>query len=294
MGGREEEALLAAAAARPRLGGPGESGGPRREGGRRRAGGDSQTPVSLAAAERALPRPAHCGHRVLYNSAVRHRGRDSQASGPSFGTGDPSRGWGWGGRREAEGWARRPALSPRQFRAGAARPAWVRGGRVRCCRSLEVTRPPPPPRNFPKGREGEDAKVRKKPGLAAPAAAGVSRRRSGMGMGPGLSVFGEDTAAWPSVAASPPLRFPGEGGEGGAAAAARAHKRGAPGVRPQRGRPRAPGPGRGLRSSSRPDRLRPGVRATAASGGGRDIGAAQGSKCSANSFPTGGLPWFRK
>lgn len=184
--------------------------------------------------------------------------------------------------------------APRTF--PAAVPGWRRAPSLGQGRQGQVL---PKPRGDAtpspaKGREGEEAKVRKKPGLAAPAAAGVSRRRSGIGMGPGLSVFGEDTAAWPSVAASPPLRFTGEGGEGGAAAAARAHKRGAPGVRPQRGRPRAPGPGRGLRSSSRPDRLRPGVRATAASGGGRDIGAAQGSKCSANSFPTGGLPWFRK
>lgn len=52
-GRRERDAPLAAAAARPRLGGPGESGQPRREGGRHLAGGDWQTPVSLAAAARA-------------------------------------------------------------------------------------------------------------------------------------------------------------------------------------------------------------------------------------------------
>lgn len=57
-GRREGSRASRTAAAQPRLGSPGESGGPRREGGRRRAGGDSQTPVSLAAAERALPRPA--------------------------------------------------------------------------------------------------------------------------------------------------------------------------------------------------------------------------------------------
>lgn len=91
-GRRIEDAPLSAAAAQPRLGGPGESGGPRREGGRRRAGGDSQTPVSLAGAERALPRPTHCGHRVLYNSAVSHRGRDSPARpGRSRSPRDPSR-----------------------------------------------------------------------------------------------------------------------------------------------------------------------------------------------------------
>lgn len=89
-GEREGDAPLAAAAAGPRLGGPGESGGPRREGGRRLAGGDLQTPVSLAAADRALPRPAHCGRRVFYNSAVRCRGRDSLAGpGRSPGPGDP-------------------------------------------------------------------------------------------------------------------------------------------------------------------------------------------------------------
>lgn len=60
-GRRERDAPLAAAAARPRLGGPGESGEPLREGGRRLAGGDSQTPVSLAAKARASPGPAHCG-----------------------------------------------------------------------------------------------------------------------------------------------------------------------------------------------------------------------------------------
>lgn len=39
-GRRERDAPLAAAAARPRLGGPGESGEPRREGGRHLAGSD--------------------------------------------------------------------------------------------------------------------------------------------------------------------------------------------------------------------------------------------------------------
>lgn len=135
-GRRMEDAPLSAAAARPRLGGPGESGGPRREGGRRRAGGDSQTPVSLAAAERALPRPTHCGRRVLYNSAVSHRGRDSPAGpGRSPSPSDPSWGWewGWGLRSEAEGRALRPALCRWQLRARPARPVRVRGDGVRCC-----------------------------------------------------------------------------------------------------------------------------------------------------------------
>lgn len=184
--------------------------------------------------------------------------------------------------------------APRTF--PAAVPGWRRAPSLGQGRQGQVL---PKPRGDAtpspaKGREGEEAKVRKKPELAAPAAAGVSRRRSGMGMDRGSACLARTPQRGRPWRLPRPLRFPGEGGEGGAAAAARAHKRGAPGVRPQRGRPRAPGPGRGLRRSSRPDRLRPGVRATAASGGGRDIGAAQGSKCSANSFPTGGLPWFRK
>lgn len=127
QGRREENAPLTAAAAGPASVAPG-SPAAGREGGRRRAGGDSKTPVSLAAAERALPSPAHCGHRVLYNSAVRHRGRDSRAGpGPSPGPGNRSLGWGWGRRREAEGRAQRPALRQRQLRASAECPVRVSG-----------------------------------------------------------------------------------------------------------------------------------------------------------------------
>lgn len=75
---------------------PRESGGPRQEGGRRRAGGDSQTPVSLAATERALPRPAHCGRRLLYNSAVRCHGCHSRA-GPGPAPATPRQELGGGG-----------------------------------------------------------------------------------------------------------------------------------------------------------------------------------------------------
>lgn len=116
-----EDAPLSAAAARPRLGGPGESGGPRREGGRRRAGGDSQTPVSLAAAERALPRPTHCGRRVLYNSAVSHRGRDSPRApgGPPALAPRAGGGSGGGGSGERPRAARR---APR-FAGGGSEPA---------------------------------------------------------------------------------------------------------------------------------------------------------------------------
>lgn len=76
---------------------------PRREGGRHPAGGDSQTPVSLAAAARAWPGPAHCGRWVLYNSAVRRHPCDSGVApgGPqALETGAK---WGWGLGIETEG-----------------------------------------------------------------------------------------------------------------------------------------------------------------------------------------------
>lgn len=97
-GRRERDAPLAAAAARPRLGGPGESGEPRREGGRRLAGGDSQTPVSLAATARASPGPL----RPLSSLQLRSpppRARLLGGPGRSPGPGDRS-GVGGGGVRE--------------------------------------------------------------------------------------------------------------------------------------------------------------------------------------------------
>lgn len=125
--GRRAEGGRRALAARP-------PAPPRRPRGVRRAaaggrealrGRGQQTPVSLAAADRALPRPAHCGRRVLYNSAVRHRGRDApDGLGPSAGPATRA-GLGVGSREGGPGPA--PTLCHGRLGAGAPCPS-ARGG----------------------------------------------------------------------------------------------------------------------------------------------------------------------
>lgn len=185
---REGAAPLSAAAAQPRLGGSGESGGPRREGGRRCAGGDSQTPVSLAAGERALPRPAHCGRRVLYNSAVRRRGHDS-CIGPGPSPGLATRagmeaGAQAGGRGPGAAPALRrcssqprgapsPPLGPAGSEAAGSRAAEPRGGATLA------------PRRAVFRREGAGRRQKSAEGAGAGGAAGWHAGGAGRGRGRG-------------------------------------------------------------------------------------------------------------
>lgn len=248
-----------AAAAQPRLGGPGESGGPRREGGRRRAGGDSQTPVSLAAAERALPRPATAAGEFFTTP-------QSAAAGATLGL------------PRAVPRPRRPGLlGGRGGGAGTHAGGRVWGGGVGCCRALE---------DSPEGRGRRRGKsLRKEPGLAA--AAGVARGGVGRGRDRGLrgSQRGHCCVAARGFSSGRGASQ-GEGAEGGAGARARGSGSGRRGAAPE-----APGARPELPSCWRSRALQPGVRATAAaaglSGPGREATAAPSPSCPADPLDFG-------
>lgn len=109
-GRRQRDAPLAAAAARPRLSGPGESGGPRREGGG--AGGAARAgtcKLQCPWPRRSAPCPARATAAAEFFTTPQSATAGATL-GLAPGRGDPSRGGGWGRGREARGRARRSAL----------------------------------------------------------------------------------------------------------------------------------------------------------------------------------------